>query len=87
MTMMLKLSPQRQLTLPKTVVELMGSPSYFEAVIVNGDLVLRPGLKLTLAEAEEALRKHSITRDVLKEALRIVERKQAAPGSGHDGQG
>ena len=83
MTMVLKLSSQRQLTLPKTVVEEMGSPSYFEAVFVNRELVLRPGLKMTLAEAEEAFRKHGITREVLKEALRIVDGRKAASEGEH----
>jgi hypothetical protein len=77
MTMVLKLSSQGQLTLPRKVVEEMGSPSYFEAVLVNRELVLRPGLRMTLAEAEEAFRKHGITREVLKEALRIVDGRNA----------
>lgn len=54
MAFVLKLSSQRQLTLPKAAVETMGSPSYFEGVLVKGELVLRPATKLTLAEAEAA---------------------------------
>lgn len=72
MAVLLKLSSQRQLTLPKTLVERMGSPSYFEALLVKGELILRPGLKMTLAEAEEAYGRHGITQEVLREALRIV---------------
>jgi hypothetical protein len=77
MRAILKLSSQRQLTLTKGLVEAMGQPSYFEAELVNRDLVLRPALKETLAEAEERFAKHGITRDVLAEALRIVERRKA----------
>jgi hypothetical protein len=72
MAIVLKLSSQGQLTLPKALVAMMGSSSYFEAELVKDELVLRPGLKMTLAEAEEAFRAHGITRAVLREALRIV---------------
>ncbi len=72
MAIMLKISSQRQVTLPKALVERMGSPSYFEAELVKGELILRPGAKLTLEEAEAAFGKHGITQEVLREALRIV---------------
>lgn len=81
MTWILKLSSQRQLTLPKLLVEAMGSPSYMEAVLVNRELVLRKGLKMTLAEAEVEFGRHGLTREVLQEALRIAaERKAQAAG-------
>ncbi|WP_270939271.1 hypothetical protein [Falsiroseomonas oryzae] len=81
MPVVLKLSSQRQLTLTKRLVEAMGTPSHFEAVLVNKELVLRPALKMTLAEAEAAYGKHGITRDVLQEALRIVAGREDTPGS------
>jgi hypothetical protein len=74
------MSSQRQVTLPKALVEIMGSPSYFEAVLVNKELQLRPGLKMTLAEAEDAFGKHGLTREVLQEALRIVREKKGGGG-------
>ena len=76
MAVVLKLSPNRQLTLTKGIVEAMGSPSYFEAELVNRELILRPGVKLTLDEAELRFGKHGITQEVLTEALRIVARKE-----------
>ena len=86
MPVVLKLSSQRQLTLPKALVEQMGSPSYFEAELVkDGDkreLVLRPGVKMTLAEAELAYGKHGLTREVLTEALRIVAKRKETGGEG-----
>lgn len=80
MPVVLKLSPQRQLTLPRALVEAMGSPSYFEAVLVNKDLVLRTAVKMTLAEAEAAYGKHGITREVLREALKIVAKREGGGG-------
>jgi hypothetical protein len=81
MPILLKVSSQRQVTLPKHLYELIGSPSYFEAELVNKELVLRAGLMMTLAEAEESYGKHGITRDVLKEALKIVARRESGePG-------
>lgn len=76
MRAILKLSSQRQLTLTKGLVEAMGQPSYFEAELVNRELVLRPALKATLEEAEQRYAQHGITKDVLAEALRIVERRK-----------
>ena len=84
MPVVLKLSSQRQLTLPKALVEEMGSPAYFEAEVVkegnSRDLVLRAGVKMTLAEAEIAYGKHGLTREVLTEALRIVAKRKEASG-------
>lgn len=77
MAIILKLSSQRQLTLTRALVEAMGSPSYFEAELVKKELVLRAAEKLTLAEAEARWGKHGLTREVLTEALRIVERRKA----------
>lgn len=82
MAVILKISSQRQVTLPKSLVEAMRQPSYFEARLVNGELVLRPGMKATLAEAEAAFGKHGITQEVLREALRIVaEREKGSAGA------
>lgn len=75
MGFLVKLSPQRQLTLPKTIVEEMGSPSHFEGEIVKGELILRKTLHMTVREAELAMAKHGLTREVLMEALRIVDRR------------
>jgi hypothetical protein len=78
MPVVLKISSQRQLTLTRAIVEAMGTPSHVEATLVNGDLVLRPAAKLTLAQAERAYRTHGITADVLAEALRIVAAREGA---------
>ncbi|MGG5817826.1 hypothetical protein [Falsiroseomonas sp. HW251] len=76
MPRVLKVSPQRQVTLPKDVWVAIGKPSYVEAEIVKQDLVIRRSSYLTLEEAEQAWGKQGITRAVLVEALKIVEGKE-----------
>jgi hypothetical protein len=75
---LLKVSPQRQITVPDRLYALMGRPSHVVARIVKKDLILQPALGLTLVEAERQMRKHGITSEVLEEALRIVDRKAKA---------
>ncbi|UFN49329.1 hypothetical protein LPC08_01395 [Roseomonas sp. OT10] len=71
---LLKLSPQGQVTLRRGVREALGNPRHLECWLENGTLMLRPAVSATLAEAEALYGKHGITRDVLAEALRIVRR-------------
>lgn len=81
MPTVLKLSRQRQLTLTRAIIEALGHPRFFEAQLrPDRTLVLRPALKMTLAEAEEVYREHGITKEVLVEALRIVQRREKAAG-------
>jgi hypothetical protein len=72
----LKVSPQGQVTLRREVLEALKRPRHLEAWIENGTLMLRPAVSVTLAEAEVMFGKQGITRDVLVEALRIVQRRQ-----------
>jgi hypothetical protein len=85
MPTVLKLSPQRQLTLNREIVRALGNPRFFEAELrPDGTLLLRPALKMTLDEAAEAFAEHGITAEVLTEAFRVLQRRkkaaQAAPG-------
>ncbi|WP_114374400.1 hypothetical protein [Elioraea thermophila] len=84
MPTVLKLSPQRQLTLSKALVETLGRPRFFEVELraEARELVLRPADKLTLEEAEVAYGRHGITRAVLIEALRIVRSRERAEDGG-----
>ncbi len=72
----LKVSPQGQVTLRQDVLAALGRPRHMEAWIEAGTLMLRPAVSATLAEAEEMFAKQGITRDVLVEALRIVRKRQ-----------
>jgi hypothetical protein len=76
MALLMKLSSQRQLTLPKVVWQAMGSPLWFEAQLVRRDLVLRHAEKMTLEQAERVYGRHGITQDVMAEALKIVAARE-----------
>lgn len=73
----LKVSPQGQVTLRRDVMAALKQPRHLEAWVENGTLMLRPAASATLAEAEAMFAKQGITRDVLVEALRIVKRRQS----------
>lgn len=78
MRVLLKISPQSQITLRKDLRAALGPCSHVEVEVeaVKGRLILRPAAGLTLDEAREAYGKHGITVEVLKEALTIVKRRQ-----------
>ncbi|MEO3472311.1 hypothetical protein AAFN86_10620 [Roseomonas sp. CAU 1739] len=68
----LKISPQGQLTLRRSVRKALGDPRHMECWIDKGTLMLRPALVATVDQATSMFGKEGITRDVLVEALRIV---------------
>jgi hypothetical protein len=72
----LKVSPQGQVTLRRDVMTALKQPRHLEAWVENGTLMLRPAVAATLEAAEGMFGKQGITRDVLVEALRIVRRRQ-----------
>ncbi|CAH0215153.1 hypothetical protein [Roseomonas sp. CECT 9278] len=72
----LKVSPQGQVTLRREVLAALRNPRHLEAWVEHGTLMLRPAVSATLAEAEAMFGKQGITRDVLIEALRIVKTRQ-----------
>ncbi|ATR20670.1 hypothetical protein CTJ15_10420 [Roseomonas sp. FDAARGOS_362] len=75
---LLKVSPQGQVTLRRGVREALGNPRHLECWMEQGTLRLRPAVSATLDEAEAMFGKQGITRDVLVEALRIVRRRGTA---------
>ncbi|WP_203070124.1 hypothetical protein [Falsiroseomonas ponticola] len=79
MRVLLKLSPQNQITLRKDLRAALGPCSHVEVEPVKGGLMLRPAIGLTMEEARAAYGKHGFTEEVLAEALRIVQRR--GPGS------
>ncbi|MDL1950017.1 acetylglutamate kinase [Acidobacteria bacterium ACD] len=73
MPTVLKVARQGQLTLTRKVLAALGNPRFFEAEILpDRTLLLRPALKMTLDEAEEAFAEHGITKEVLVEALPYI---------------
>ncbi|WP_019014535.1 hypothetical protein [Elioraea tepidiphila] len=84
MPTVLKLSRQRQLTLNRAIVAAMGNPRFLEARL-NPDrsLTLIPADRLDLREeVPKVYREAGITKDVLIEALRIVQRREKARAAG-----
>lgn len=79
MPKVLTVASQGQLTLPRALLRETGEPSYFRAVPVKGELRLRPAHRLTAEEVEQRYGRIGMTRDVLREALRILE-AQKGPG-------
>ena len=75
---MLKVSPQRQVTLTKPIWDRMHRPSHVVAEVVKEKLVLTPVLGTDIEEAARRYGKAGITMEVLAEALRIVEARRAA---------
>lgn len=75
--MILKVSPQGQVTIPKAFRQTLGQPRAMEARIERSMLVLRPLIAESLAEAERMFRGDGITLEVLTEAVRIVDAKRA----------
>lgn len=84
MPTVLKLSRQRQLTLNRAIVAALGNPRFLEARL-NPDrsLTLIPADRLDLREeVPKVYREAGITKDVLVEALRIVQRREKARAAG-----
>ena len=79
---LLKVSPQGQVTLRRDVLAALRNPRTLEAWVEKGTLMLRPALSASLAEAEAIFAKQGITRDVLVEALRIVQRREKGKAEG-----
>ncbi len=86
--MIVKVSPQGQVTIPKALRAALGNVRRMEARIERQCLVLRP---VMADSVEDAVRQygaeHAITIEVMQEALRVVhERRRAerrAAGDGH----
>ncbi len=73
---MLKVSPQRQVTLTNAIWEAMLKPSHVVAELVKGKLSLTPVFGTDIEEAARLYGKAGITAEVLAEAMRIVERRR-----------
>lgn len=62
---LLKISPQRQMTLTRAIRPAMGQPSHTLADFVKPNLVLKPAEAMTLAEPERRYARHGITAEIL----------------------
>ena len=89
--MIIRVSPQWQVTIPKSLRARLGAPKQMEARLDRMSLVLTPIIMDSPQAAEAALRPEGITAEVLLVAMDIVaarRRKAAAaggPGARDDG--
>lgn len=78
--MMIRISPQWQVTIPKAYREHMGTAGWAEAQVEQGALLLRPVVAPSAAWVEARFAPEGITREVLWEAMRLIEsRRQRKP--------
>ncbi|MFC7475618.1 hypothetical protein ACFQS7_14695 [Dankookia sp. GCM10030260] len=83
-SMIIRVSPQWQVTIPKSLRARLGKPRQMEARIDRASLVLTPILMDSVESAERSLRPEGITAEVLVLAMDLVaarRRKQAAAAS------
>jgi bifunctional DNA-binding transcriptional regulator/antitoxin component of YhaV-PrlF toxin-antitoxin module len=74
--MLIRISPQWQITIPKALRQHFGPARQAEARIESMALVLRPVLATTIAEGEEIFAPQGITTEVLVAAMGLVERRR-----------
>jgi len=70
-----KMTSKNQLTLPKAVVESLGTPEYFEIETRSGQLILTP-VQLQRTDAlRERIREMGVTEQDVKDAVAWARRK------------
>ncbi len=72
MSAIAKVTSKRQLTLPKEALEAVGSPTHFRVQWADNKLILTPAVLTGFDDAAASLEGVGITRDVLREARRLV---------------
>ena len=72
-----KMTSKNQLTLPKAVVESLGTPEYFDIETRGGQLILTP-VQLQRTDAlRERIREMGVTEQDVKDAVAWAQRKDA----------
>jgi hypothetical protein len=73
--MILKLSPQNQITLPHVALEELGvqRPTHFRLRVHRGHFWLTPVVMTDFDRIAAGFEAHGLSREVRKEAMRIVE--------------
>jgi hypothetical protein len=74
--MIIRVSPQWQLTIPKALRPPLGAVRQMEARIEQRALVLRPLMAESVEAAARQFAPHGITAEVLFEAFRVIEAKR-----------
>ena len=76
--MIIRISPQWQVTIPKAFRPPLGNAGQLEAQLEDGALVLRPVLAPSAGWVERHFAPEGITREVLWEAMRLIEDRRKA---------
>jgi hypothetical protein len=76
--MIVRVSVQRQVILPKMIYEELGQPRHLVTRLRGSALMMEPAIMPSDGDAMALLAREGITCDVLKEALRIVGARNAA---------
>ncbi len=80
--MIIRISPQWQLSIPKAIRPHLGATKQLEARMEDNVLMLRPVLAASVEGLVEALAPEGMTREVLYEAMRLIEaRRRKAVGA------
>jgi len=75
--MLIRVSPQWQVTIPRAFRRHIGPSRLIEARIEHAALMLRPIMVETVEEAARMFGPDGVTQEVLVEALRVIERRRA----------
>ncbi|MDB5374846.1 MAG: hypothetical protein JWP04_3488 [Belnapia sp.] len=74
--MIIRISPQWQVTIPKAFRQRIGAARQMEARMEQAALVLRPVLAPSPDWVEQRFAAEGITREVLWEAMRVIEQRR-----------
>ncbi|WP_439550657.1 hypothetical protein [Falsiroseomonas sp.] len=80
MRVLLKISPQNQITLRRDLRAMLGPCSHVEVEPVKDGLMLRGAVAMSIEQAQAVYGQHGFTQEVLREALMIVKRRRDTPG-------
>lgn len=85
--MIIKVSPQGQVTIPKALRAKLGEPRRMEARVEREALVLRPVLAESPEAGEQLWGKEGITAEVLWQAIRLLDARRLREAAGKVGEG
>jgi bifunctional DNA-binding transcriptional regulator/antitoxin component of YhaV-PrlF toxin-antitoxin module len=74
--MLIRVSPQWQITIPKSLRSQLGKPKHMEARIERGRLVLTPVISEDPASVAKAFKPEGVTTEVLMEAMELIARRR-----------
>jgi bifunctional DNA-binding transcriptional regulator/antitoxin component of YhaV-PrlF toxin-antitoxin module len=74
--MLIRVSPQWQITIPKSLRDQLGKPTQMEARIERSRLILTPVISESASQVAKEFRPEGVTTEVLMEAMELVGRRR-----------